>query len=134
MVSRRHRRNAEFHRDPIAIASRPDRLVDAFLTPVRLSSLSLDNVYADLSDRNAVIRSLDDRRAFHPDNTFRPVQSPTRWQRALLMGASRYHFRVPDKVTVCVRRKERREVLFATGGRSRVRRKKRYNYWSSVKC
>lgn len=44
-------------------------------------------------------------------------------------------FQVPKKVAVCVRRKQRRETLFAlnrTGAGARSR--KHRNYWSNVAC
>lgn len=44
-------------------------------------------------------------------------------------------FAAPDKVLVCVRRRRRKEVLFAKNkAGKRGQRKPRRNYWSSISC
>lgn len=63
-----------------------------------------------------------------------PVKGPTRRTRSLLPGA--VAFKAPSQVLVCVRRKKRKEVLFAKkktgrGARSKFRRR---NYFSNVRC
>lgn len=87
----------------------------------------------------------DDRRTFHPDQS-------TRFPRASLsyannIGVSRsaknksrrfpfaVGFKSPSRVYLCVRRKVRREVMFAKSGAGsrRMRRPKR-NYYSDVRC
>lgn len=91
------------------------------------------------------LRVFEDRRTFSPVR--HQVRSPgvfsRRDQRRLVDGPAlsrdrlpaRLQFAVPDKVVLCVRRKRRREVLFATrrtrSGRGRARRR---NMWSAVKC
>lgn len=94
--------------------------------------------------------SVSDRRQFHPDDMFAPVFSYDRRSRKIVernvnpvrkstqyaspFGSS-FGFAVPHKVSLCVRRKQRREVLFAlkrTGKGSRT--PKRRNYWSDVRC
>jgi len=88
-----------------------------------------------------------DRRVFHPDGRFRPapvlvraarrlvVARPKRPGRSAMQLNHRIGFAIPAKVMICVRRKERREVIFAKrysgkGARSRKTR----NIWSSVQC
>lgn len=136
MVSRRHRRE-ELERDHSSITSGPDPLLRAFTSPAlpspRLSPL--DNMLHQTTV-DAFVRSLDDRRQFSPWGDFRPVASPALPSRNVVVNRmSRMRFAQPPMVTVCVRRKERREVMFAknkAGGGSR--RRKRFNYWSNVKC
>lgn len=93
------------------------------------------------------VRTLEDRRDFHPERDFRPALSLSRLARRLVPVRSKVYkrsealtsrmmFAVPKKVAKCVRRKERREVMFASkksgkGARQRVRRR---DYWSDVKC
>lgn len=135
MVSRRHRREDE--RDHSSITSGSDPLFRAFTQPVApLRVLSpVDNVLRG-ETVSALVRSLDDRREFNPWKPFAPVQSPVVRQRDVRVNVrSKMSFAVPRMVTVCVRRKERREVIFArgkAGGGSR--RRKKFNYWSAVKC
>ena len=98
---------------------------------------------------------LSDRREFHPLGDVAPVYSPRKSQRKIVekkvvtqpnrnkVGRARkqkaYYkisFGVPRKVELCVRRKQRREVMFAmrrTGKGSRAVRRRR-NYWSGVSC
>lgn len=99
----------------------------------------------------------DDRRAFHPDHAFRPVFSPIVRDRDVIErysrvrrgegppprplkeygfgGVSRFGFRSPRQVSLCVRRHRRREVLFAMRKTGRgARSVRRRNYWSDVKC
>lgn len=92
--------------------------------------------------------TLSDRRQFHPEFDFRPVTSKFRFQRAVVIASPRvspggfvkhksladpFSFQVPKAVDVCVRRKQRREVLFALK-RTRSGGAKRRNYWSGVSC
>lgn len=84
-----------------------------------------------------------DRRVFHPDGHFRRPDAfvrvaadlrvtPSSPRRSLPFSVS---FRDPSRVHLCVRRKVRREVLFAKGGAgSRKMRPPRRNYFSSVRC
>lgn len=105
--------------------------------------------------RPVVVRPLqlvEDRRRYHPLGFRAPAATFSRLdQRRLVerlvsppravsasswtMPAARIGFAVPRKVAVCVRRKMRRQVLFAVGGTgkgSRARRK--YNQFSTVVC
>lgn len=81
-----------------------------------------------------------DRRYYHPLGAFAPpAASPVAARRLVdrspWRSPSRLSFAVPHNVALCVRRGERREVLFAkklTGRGARAR--KRRNLWSVVKC
>lgn len=118
-----------------AVGRHLTRIPDAF----NLSRLSA------LHDLQRLVRSLEDRRRFDPRGAHKPPSSLTRAARKLVVdpGGDRYKwvthglkFAVPREVSICVRRKERKEVLHAlkkTGkGGSRAPRKR--NNWSSVKC
>lgn len=100
------------------------------------------NAYRD------VIRSLEDRRLWTPD-PYLPA-APASWTRAarrqviaespaanlssgLYTPSAAVGFAEPKKVSICVRRHVRREVLLATGKGGRNRRGKR-NWWSDVQC
>ena len=93
----------------------------------------------------SVLRELEDRRAFHPLSDLRPVRALVRTARRLVPArkptASRMSlpekigFAVPKKVVVCVRRKQRREVIHALRLRGKgASSPKRRNIWSDVKC
>lgn len=88
-----------------------------------------------------VLRVIEDRRTFHPLREMRPVLTFSRRdQRRIVEKAKsvprpyrdpfpslRLGFAVPHKVAICVRRKQRREALFAfnrqgPGARARRRR------------
>jgi len=86
-------------------------------------------------------RSLQDRRKYDPTTrTQKPAartRSATRYTipTSTPYLSSRYGFSRPQDVSICVRRKTRKEVLFAkrktkAGARSR----RHYNRWSEVKC
>lgn len=86
----------------------------------------------------------EDRRDFNPDGPYRRPATFSRraFADVVLKPAPRafsfpdvFGFRVPDKVLICVRRKQRREVLHAlrrTG--SGAGRRRRRNYYSAVSC
>lgn len=86
------------------------------------------------------LREWEDGRTFHPDGVFRPAGvRRSRFARQLFATDSAYSrqavaFAVPKQVAVCVRRKQRREVLFAKRrmkGRGGTRR---YTERSHIKC
>lgn len=98
---------------------------------------------------------VSDRRLFHPSGYKAPLYAPVRTYKKVIENViqrprnkiggkkatqwsrpTRFAFRVPKKVELCVRRAKRREVLFAmrrTGKGSRARRRRR-NYWTGVSC
>lgn len=95
-------------------------------------------------------RQIEDRRRFHPEGGFRPALD--RKMRVAKVAAqsvhnSRMRFTSPfsgvlpspmkyaKRVLICVRRKVRREVLFASGGGGgRAKRSRRRNAYSGVNC
>lgn len=107
--------------------------------------------------RRPVLSVIEDRRTFHPLREARPVATLSRRDQRRLVErpinrpvrdkdrplsyvdpfpALRLGFAVPEKVVRCVRRKQRREVLFAvrkTGAGSRARYRRR-DEWSDVSC
>lgn len=120
--------------------------------PVSLSTLSLVSRLSPLATLLGQLRELEDRRTFHPEGRLRPARASFRSAtqlvprpgrraalatRASVLVPSRVAFKVPNRVAICVRRKSRREVLFAKrvagagGGRFR---KRRYNEYSFVGC
>lgn len=96
---------------------------------------------------NQVIRSLEDRRHFSPEIA-RPARALYRSSTRLVpyenknqrtkqnnrWPSNRLSFAVPAHVAVCVRRKERREVLFAHGkGGGKVKPGK-WSEFSDINC
>lgn len=63
----------------------------------------------------------------------RTTRNQTRHRAALRRD---FKFTAPDQVAVCVRRKERREIIFASGngGARRHRKKPKRNYFSDIRC
>lgn len=113
-------------------------------------SLDLVRVRVALPARLPVPPLQDDRRRFHPAGPLRPAFSFRAADRRIVVKQSsrsapkrndtysdwRVAFAVPHRVAVCVRRKQRREVIHAlklTGKGSRARRHRR-NTWSDVDC
>lgn len=95
------------------------------------------------------LRVFEDRRSFHPEGVFRQATGfsvgdgrlvdrsrVTRARTAAPNFSGHVGFSVPDRVWICARRKERREVLMARGkgGGARSRKKARRNYYSNVRC
>lgn len=91
---------------------------------------------------------VEDRRTFHPERSLRPpmtfvggasrlvAKRPPSSGRSSYPGA-RIGFEVPRAVVVCVRRKQRKEVLHALGKVGRgagTTRRRRRNGWSDVDC
>lgn len=94
------------------------------------------------------LRMFEDRRQFYPE-VFRPARGVFSWSSGITVSEPRREtrhnrfkvphglsFSVPRDVFICVRRKNRRSVLFAKrktgkGARARVRRR---NEYSDVRC
>lgn len=105
----------------------------------------LDKILADPLVRREIVKTVDDRRFFDPAGPLRPAYSLGRDARRLEVRSTpkgrdpfpgfRVGFSVPERVAVCVRRKERREVILALGkGGGGGSRRRRRNYWSDVSC
>lgn len=132
------RRYAQPRRDVLTIANRP--------TPSRLPRL--------VSVSPVDLRVFEDRRLHHPEPALhRPAFSMPRAASGLRLpnvNKPRFNrrpsvdtfpspvvsFQVPERVTLCVRRKRRTEVLHAMGrvGKGIRVRKGRRNAYSSVSC
>lgn len=126
--------------------NRTERDVSPIATTVLRPTL-----YSRVHDPVAHILGLRDARFFSFDSPFDDVSSPRRDQRFVVEGrnvnsdkrnvqrsspfSNYFKFAVPEKVTVCVRRKQRREVLFAkrkTGKGAKARRRR--NYYTAIHC
>lgn len=122
----------------------------------------LDAPFADRSPWSPPLLDIEDRRLFYPGNPYTGFQrarnlsgSPARlvvWgssarspemqprgrqgpSRASVWGPPhRVGFEVPDSVVVCVRRKQRREVIHAKGRAGTRVRKPRRNQYSEIAC
>lgn len=125
------------------------------LQDVRIQrNLFLQNERARIA---SLLRELEDRRQFHPDGKARPVRdrasrgarfaigsgnrtqfffgSPLLPSGSLAVSPKKKRGQYTDRVLVCVRRKARKEVLFAKGfGGGRVSRRRRRNELSNVFC
>lgn len=105
-----------------------------------LSALTqLRRLVAPVLPARSVLSEYSDRRLYDPT---RSVRAPFSFRRSdvrlvdkrPLWSATQLSFAVPKRVAICIRRKDRREVLFAKGvGGGRVRKPRR-NAWSSIKC
>lgn len=99
------------------------------------------NISHGLSLANS-LQQISDRRLFHPDGIFRSAVNFKNAPHSLSVSnpfsrrlSPAVKFSNPHKVLVCVRRKIRKQILFAKGGAgSRRMRKPVYNYYSSVRC
>lgn len=116
----------------------------------RRSSVVLDAPVLTPRPTLAHIALVDDRRLFHPDPYRAPVAYgfPKRVRFTIPLPApykkarkfvnripSLIGFDAPQRVIRCIRRKVRKEVMFATKSTGKgSRAPKRRNYWSDVKC
>lgn len=119
----------------------------------RDNSLYIANqrLLSDILSSRPDLRPFEDRRTFHPQGVTRPARSfkssrhrleVPRAPRIKKIQASAYPsfhigFESPKRVLVCVRRKQRQEVIHALGhsgsGKRRKRRSRRSEY-SSIIC
>lgn len=125
--------------------------------------LALPRVKSTSSPLSQLLRSIEDRRLFHPEGDFAPARSYDRSRHRLTLvdkGVSRRStlkhrsssrllrdtrhlsgtkavvaFSEPDKVLICVRRSRRREVLHALKKTGkRGQRRPRRNFYSKISC
>lgn len=120
---------------------------DRFTTPDVTRTYHLEPFRRNpvLVTRTHVLR-VEDRRHWSPvPRSWRPAGATSRDARRLVLRdvpnkpgllPHQVSFRVPDKVAICVRRKVRKEVMFATkkAGRGGAKARHRRNAWSDVKC
>lgn len=138
----------------MARRKRSDRRSGVSSTPNR--TVAVSPLVSPLRSLVRPILDLEDRRLHHPlgaarnprsvfRSDVRLVEAPSKRFRAgkrsslsvaKPFGAETLSFAVPQRVSICVRRKQRREVLFAvrrTGkGAKSIRRRR--NQWSEIKC
>lgn len=122
----------------------------------RLGDSSLDVITFKVPIRRSPVMIPGDRRVYHPaGREMRPAVSFSRRDQTRLVIARRkarpggavereslvepyfkVGFAVPRKVGICVRRKQRKEVLHALriAGSGGIRRDRRRNDWSDVVC
>lgn len=106
-----------------------------------------DSNYITTVSAAPTILSLEDRRMFHPEDVPHPRGSLNRSSRLVVSVAPKARhissglpahikFNVPKEVALCVRRKQRRQVLFALRRTGKGARKfyRRRNEWSNVRC
>lgn len=104
------------------------------------------------SPSSQVLSDIEDRRTWHPQAEQRPARSFDRPTHSLVVprhpknvnksraGASalphQVQFDAPNKVLVCVRRAQRKQVLFALKktGKGAKARKHRRSYYSDIRC
>lgn len=87
--------------------------------------------------------TLEDRRVYHPLRKAAPPASVSLESRKLVVprvqrknSPTLAQFNLPRNVSVCVRRKQRREVLFATRrtGRGASKKRRTRNQFSDIRC
>lgn len=127
-MAKRKRRKAE--RD----VSNP--LISNRLTPTRL----LQPLVPPRTLLSSPLQELGDRRRYNPTKGVAPPaatrRSATRLVSPLYSPLNSVRFAEPKRVAICVRRKQRKEVLHAkriAGGKGGFR-KRRNNFWSKVSC
>lgn len=79
---------------------------------------------------------VEDRRQYHPLGKFRPVRSIHERSAARLFDRPPIAFARPSHLPVCIRRKRRKEVIFALkkAGKGARQRKRRRNETSDISC
>lgn len=129
--------------DRLTSTPRRDPLYDLVRDPVLPIPRPLPDLRG-LEVARALVRSLEDRRTFHPLRDLRPLGSVRKEARRIRVAPAKtrglypsagLRFSDPKLVAKCVRRKERREVLFAskrTGKGARARRRR--DAFSGIGC
>lgn len=128
-MARRKRPTDDLERDNDLIAN--------LLAPVQPEPLVSPGHYlpADL------FNEIEDRRTFHPERDFRQPMDTTaepagyRRQKSYSTRQHLVRFDAPEKALVCVRRKTRREVIFAKRKHRKGAGSRRHrNYLSNIRC
>lgn len=130
----RYRRGDPYHRDRLLKdIAKPAAL---FVSPVILPVIT---------PPRPLIKALEDRREFNPLGVLRPAAALRRTSRQIVVRnppnqparaslPSRLSFSYPPDISLCVRRKERREVLFAKRKARGSHARKRRNWFSFISC
>lgn len=141
-MARKRHKNTSDERDSSEIASEP---LQKLLRPNPIIKQSQPvAAFSPHKILKNTLRDIEDRRTFHPEAQKRPARSLNRSQHKLVLPAkknaprlpARVAFDAPKQVLICIRRKRRKEVLFAkrkTGKGARARRH-RHNYFSEITC
>lgn len=100
-------------------------------------------VAAHQAARSKKLLAIEDRRTFHPSKKQRSARSFNAAHHTLKVKrgpngkplSSKISFGNPKRVLICVRRKIRREIIFAFGkGNKGARSVRRRSYFSSISC
>lgn len=111
-------------------------------TDIASPSLRLSEILHSLPTPSTYLQMLEDRRLYFPEPT-RPARAFHRSatqlqvpnvQKQKLYPPPAVGFVAPNSVAICVRRHQRREVLFARGFRGRKRQRARWSEYSSIRC
>lgn len=137
MARKRNRTNNPPRRDAPRIANR--RLFEETFYPRSLSRLTLiedrRNYYPDAYTRPAHMLSTPRHRLVLKPNVVKARPSPSVLYRAptLPVGVA---FQTPKRVSICIRRQRRKEVIHALGksGRGVSRKKPRRSEYSDITC
>lgn len=130
-------------RDTTVSTSTPDTSLTTLLSPARsVSPIKLRELPISRYDlATETIEILGDDRQYHPLGPARPQQRATGQVATLRRTYNSLNhkigFNTPDNVFRCIRRKSRREVLFAFNKqrkRGQGGGKYKRNYWSQFKC
>lgn len=115
-------------------------------------SYSVQPIVHHTSPSSSILSDIEDRRTYHPDGPARPARSIDRPTHTLTLpvhpknvNKSRsdlsslprtVQFQAPKKVLVCIRRQQRKEVLFALRktGKGAKARKHRRSFYSDIRC
>lgn len=129
-------RRSNKQRDTSDIASVDTLLGFPAVAPLTPSPAPLLTPFADIG--SDPLTEIEDRRTFHPEGEARSARSLSgaanhRLMAPLHHASFQIGFEKPKQVLVCVRRKTRREVLFAKKKGNGGARKRR-NYYSGIKC
>lgn len=117
--------------------------------------LSYSNIFSSNSIRFPKLIQFEDRRLFNPEGIYAPARSFSKPRHKLVLsvvdrfrGASKVarrrldfrllsplSFEAPKKVLICVRRKQRKEVLHALRKAGKFgQRRPRRSYYSDISC
>lgn len=119
--------------------SKQREIINTFATPRVLLPLTIANVIAKQRLQNALQQT--DKRFYNPTKINRPLtlrKTPARTNRNLLRGIYDSPFRIldPKQTGICIRRKQRRQVIFALKrtGKGSGSKRRRYTNHSNYQC
>lgn len=136
---------ARRHRDSTTLSQRDftTRSLATLLTPTRLvlprPVWLPEPAPVTVPPRRVVLASGPDRRQYRPDRSTRPPAATYPGAARVIASpsvAASVRFTSPPHVAICIRRKARKEVLFAKQRVKQGSRRKRRNrnFWSDVHC